>query len=58
MEVARKLGKPQSFVSKSENGERRIDAVEFADLAAIYGKPMQDLVVVEVQARAGGRRRG
>lgn len=28
-EVASRLGKPQSFVSKYESGERRLDVVEF-----------------------------
>jgi transcriptional regulator with XRE-family HTH domain len=28
-ELAKKLGKPQSFVAKYEAGERRIDVVEF-----------------------------
>ena len=28
-ELARVLGRPQSFVSKFENGERRLDVVEF-----------------------------
>lgn len=28
-EVATRLGKPQSFVSKYESGERRLDVVEF-----------------------------
>ena len=28
-EVAVRLGKPQSFVSKYESGERRLDVVEF-----------------------------
>ncbi len=52
-EVARRLGKPQSFVSKSENGERRVDAVELADLAALYGKPMEKLAVAATQIRGG-----
>ncbi len=30
-EVALVLGKPQSFVAKYENGERRIDVIEFVD---------------------------
>ena len=33
-EVADKLGKPQSFVAKYENGERRLDVVEFIDVTA------------------------
>lgn len=33
-DVAAALGKPQSFVAKYENGERRIDVVEFVDIAA------------------------
>ena len=32
-QAARALGKPQSFVAKYENGERRIDVVEFLTLA-------------------------
>ena len=31
--VARLLGKPQSFVSKYERGERRLDVVEFIQIA-------------------------
>lgn len=33
MEVASRLGRPQSFVSKYENGERRLDIVEFLEVA-------------------------
>lgn len=35
-EVARRLGKPQSFVSKAETGERRLDFLEVEALAIIY----------------------
>lgn len=34
-EVAERMGKPQSFVSKYERGERRLDFTEFLELAAI-----------------------
>jgi len=32
-ELADRLGKPQSYVSKYERGERRLDVVEFLTLA-------------------------
>ena len=32
-QVADKLGRPQSFVAKYENGERRLDVVEFLEIA-------------------------
>jgi transcriptional regulator with XRE-family HTH domain len=36
-EVAERLGKPQSFVSKCESGERRVDFVELVALSRLYG---------------------
>lgn len=32
-QVAKRLGKPQSFVAKYERGERRLDMVEFLQVA-------------------------
>ena len=40
-EVARALGKPQSFVSKSETAERRVDVIELLDFAEIYEKELE-----------------
>lgn len=36
VEVASRLGKPQSFVSKCESGERRVDFVELLAFAEVY----------------------
>jgi len=40
-EVARKIGKPQSFISRLESAQRRIDAIELDLLARIYKKPLK-----------------
>ncbi len=41
-ELARRLGKPQSFVSAYENGQRRIDLLEFFRIAeALKVDPQQ-----------------
>ncbi len=36
VEAARRLGKPQYFVSKCESGERRVDFIELLALADLY----------------------
>lgn len=35
--LAGKLGRPQSFVSNYENGQRRIDVIEFIQIAKALG---------------------
>jgi transcriptional regulator with XRE-family HTH domain len=36
-DVAKRLGQPQSFVSKYERGERRLDVIELAQVARALG---------------------
>jgi len=43
VELAARLGKPQSYVSKAENGEWRLDFVEFVELARAIGVDELDL---------------
>ncbi|MGA7873187.1 MAG: helix-turn-helix transcriptional regulator [Candidatus Binatus sp.] len=44
VEVARRLRRPQSYVSKCESGERRIDVIELAEFANLYGKSIEFFV--------------
>lgn len=37
VQIAEKLGRPQSFISKYERGERRLDFSEFVELADVLG---------------------
>lgn len=37
IEVAQRLGKPQSFVAKYEGGERRLDVIELLSVARALG---------------------
>ena len=36
-ELAKRLKKPQSFVAKTENGERRLDVIEFLQIVDALG---------------------
>ena len=43
-QVAAKMRRPQSFVSKYENGERRLDVVEFVQVCMAVGVSPQSIV--------------
>jgi transcriptional regulator with XRE-family HTH domain len=43
-QVAKKLNQPQSYVSRCESGERRVDVVELTDFATIYQKTLEYFV--------------
>jgi transcriptional regulator with XRE-family HTH domain len=41
LEVAQRLGKPQSYISKCESGERRVDFIELLDFIQQYNKSLE-----------------
>jgi transcriptional regulator with XRE-family HTH domain len=43
-DVAKKIHRPQSFVSKYEKGERRLDIAEFIQICKVVGIPAHKLV--------------
>ena len=43
-QLAQKLNKPQSFVSKYENCERRLDVVEFLEICRIMDINPQEIL--------------
>jgi transcriptional regulator with XRE-family HTH domain len=43
-ELAERLGKPQSYISKFESGERKLDFVEVMELCAVLGVRPEFLV--------------
>jgi ribosome-binding protein aMBF1 (putative translation factor) len=44
VELAERLKVPQSFVSKIENGERRIDLIELEAICEVLGLPLTEFV--------------
>lgn len=43
-DVATRLGKPQSFVSKYESGERRLDVIEFLEVCEALSTSPQSIL--------------
>lgn len=57
-DLARRLGKPQSFVSKYERRERRLDVVEFVTIArALAIDPCRIVRGIEAELEARPKRR-
>ncbi|ATQ55899.1 helix-turn-helix domain-containing protein [Paracoccus yeei] len=52
-ELAERLKRPQSFVAKYENGERRIEVVELVEIATAVGSDPRDIVQIVREAEAG-----
>lgn len=44
VQAAEKLNKPQSFISKCESGERRVDVVELKAFCEAYGVSIQTFI--------------
>ena len=43
-QAAQKLGTTQSYISKLESGQRRIDVIQLKELAKIYKKKIEELI--------------
>jgi len=43
-DLARKLGEPQSFVSRYESGERRLDVLELRQICALLDISLTDFI--------------
>lgn len=41
IKAAETLGKTQSYISKIESGQRRIDVVQLKEFARVYKKPLE-----------------
>jgi transcriptional regulator with XRE-family HTH domain len=48
-EVAAALDKPQSYVSKYESAERRLDLIELADLCSVLGIDLPHLAALYLE---------
>jgi transcriptional regulator with XRE-family HTH domain len=57
VELAKKLGQSQSFVSKMEVGERRLDLVQLRTVCLLLGTTLSELVTKWEERIAQGQKR-
>ena len=50
-QVARKIGQTQSYVSKYESGEQRLDLIELEDVCKALGISLKDFVEKYLESR-------
>jgi transcriptional regulator with XRE-family HTH domain len=55
-QAAEALDRPQNFISKCETAERRIDAIELAEFAEVYGTDIAALIPPSTGVAAARRR--
>jgi DNA-binding XRE family transcriptional regulator len=56
VQLARRLGRPQSYVSKFENGDRRLDFVETAFLCDALGLKLENVARIFTRRLTAARR--
>ena len=54
VDLAERLGNTQTFVSKCERGERRLDVVELVEFAEALGVPPLELIEEFLKKRCAG----
>lgn len=55
VQLAEKLGQSQSFVSKAERGDRRLDVIQLRTILGALGVPLADFVRgLEAELEEGG----
>ena len=50
VQAAKRLGRPHTFISKCELGERRVDFVELQQFARLYGKELGFFVTIHARS--------
>ena len=55
IQLAKKIGETQTFVSKCERGERRIDVIELRTFCRAFGLDLRQFVIMLERAISKGR---